>query len=105
MNTIGSFPTVPATALPLSAAPKPPAAQAKDAQLHQAFNAFVGQTFYGQMLQAMRKTVDKPAYFHGGNGEEIFQRQLDRVVGEKLANANGSQLSGAMYRLFTMARK
>lgn len=105
MNTIASFPAASTTVSSLPTTPKPPSAQAKDVQLRQAFNAFVGQTFYGQMLQAMRKTVDKPAYFHGGQGEEIFQQQLDRIVGEKLANANGSNLSGAMYKLFTMERK
>ena len=31
----------------------------------------LGETFYGQMIKAMRSSVGKPAYFHGGRGEEV----------------------------------
>jgi len=73
-----------------------------DGQLRETFDAFVGQTFFAQMLQAMRKTVDKSAYFHGGRAEEIFQQQLDQVLGEKLAKASGDKLSRPMFELFTL---
>ena len=77
----------------------------KDAELRKAFNSFVGQTFFGQMLKAMRKTVGKPAYFHGGRAEEIFRQQLDQVLGEKLSRASGEKFSGPMFELFRLARK
>ena len=35
----------------------------------EAFDRFVGGTFFRQLLGAMQKTVGKPAYFHGGQGE------------------------------------
>jgi Rod binding domain-containing protein len=77
-----------------------------DAPLHEAFNDFVGQTFYGQMLQSLRKSVgNKSSRFHGGRGEEVFTRQLDQVLAQKLAKSSGDKLSGSMYRLFTARRK
>ena len=81
------------------------AAGKSDGETRKAFDSFVGQTFFGQMLQAMRKTVDKPAYFYGGRAEEIFQQQLDQVLGEKLSEASGEKLSGPMYELFRLSRQ
>lgn len=89
-----------------SAAPKPPAAAGEDGQeLREAFDQFVGQTLFGQMLQSMRKTVGKPAYFHGGRAEEIFTAELDRVLGEKIAAASAETLTGPMFELFMTPRK
>ena len=76
-----------------------------DPKLREAFNDFVGQTFYGQMLSAMRSTVDKPAYFHGGRAEEAFQSQLDQVLAEKMADASAEQFTGPMFDLFSMSRR
>jgi len=96
----------PAVAVPPSPAPTLPAALGKgsvtkdDAETREAFDSFVGQLFFGQMLKAMRKTVGKPAYFHGGQTEEIFQQQLDQVLGEKLSEASRDQFSGPMFDLF-----
>jgi len=73
-------------------------------KVREAFQSFVGETLFGQMLKAMRKTVDKPAYFHGGRAEEMFQQQLDQVLAEKMANADGGKYSDAMYELFTLPR-
>ncbi len=75
-----------------------------DEKLRAAFQSFVGQTLFGQMLKAMRKTQNKPAYFHGGQTEEIFRQQLDQVLAEKLSDASGDKLSGPMFDLFTMKR-
>lgn len=87
-------------------APKPPSPTAKnDAELRKAFNSFVGQALFGQMLKAMRKTVGKSAYFHGGPAEEIFQQQLDQVLGEKLSEASGEKFSRPMFELFALRRR
>lgn len=93
-----------------SAAANPPSTLAEndaenDGELREAFNAFVGQTFFGQLLKAMRKTVGKPAYFHGGRAEEIFREQLDQVLAEKLTEASGEKFSEPMLELFTLGRK
>ena len=108
-----SQPQVPMTNAPglanppaaLSQPQAPGAGSADDAQLHEAFSDFVGETFYGQMLQALRKSVGKSSRFHGGRGEEVFTRQLDQVLSQKLAKADGDKLSASMYRLFTAQRK
>lgn len=87
-------------------AAKPPSSAAQsDAKLRKAFNSFVGQAFFGQMLKAMRKTVGKPAYLHGGRAEEIFQQQLDQILGEKLAEVSGKTFSEPMFELFELRRR
>ena len=70
--------------------------------MREKFDSFVGESFYGQMLQAMHKTVGKPAYFHGGRAEEMFQGQLDQVLSEKMTKANGGSLSDSMFDLFNL---
>lgn len=69
-----------------------------------AFHDFVGQTLFSHMLGAMRKTVGKPAYFHGGRTEEVFQNQLDQVLSEHLAKAGAESFVEPMYELFMLPR-
>jgi flagellar protein FlgJ len=85
---------------PTAPPPKPPTSP----KLREAFDQFVGETFYGQMLASMRKTLGKPAYFHGGRAEEVFQGQLDQVVAEQMAKANASSFTGPMFDLFSLQR-
>ncbi len=85
-------------------AARPPGAGASSRQLREAFDAFVGEVFFGQMLKSMRKTLGKPPYFHGGRAEEIFQQQLDQVLAEKLAKSSAEQFTGPMFELFTLPR-
>jgi flagellar protein FlgJ len=74
------------------------------AEVKKAFTDFVGQTMFGQTLASMRKTVDKPAYFHGGRAEEVFQGQLDQVLAEKLTEASAETFAGPMFELFMLGR-
>lgn len=76
-----------------------------DGEVRKAFQSFVGQTLFGMMLQEMRKSVHKTPYFHGGTAEEVFQRQLDTVLSEKLADAAGDRFSSPMYELFRLRTK
>lgn len=76
-----------------------------DGEVRKAFQSFVGQTLFGMMLQEMRKSVHKTPYFHGGTAEEVFQRQLDTVLSEKLADAAGDRFSNPMYELFQLRTK
>lgn len=78
---------------------------AEDDKLRDALDQFVGETFYGMMLKSMRKTVGKPAYFHGGRAEEVFQQQLDQVLAEKLTAASSEQLTEPMYQLMSLQRR
>jgi hypothetical protein len=68
--------------------------------LRQAFDRFVGETFYGQMIGSMRKMTGKPAYFHGGRAEEVFQSQFDQTLAERLAASNAHSFTGPMFRQF-----
>jgi Rod binding domain-containing protein len=67
------------------------------AELREKFTQFVGEAFFGQMIKAMRSTVGKPAYFHGGRGEEAFQGQLDQKMAEELAEKSASRFAEPMF--------
>jgi len=73
-------------------------------ELKQAFTDFVGQTFFGELMKQMRATLDKPAFFHGGMGEEIFQSQLDHIMVERISDNSASKLSDPMYHLLMAPR-
>ena len=66
-------------------------------ELREKFTEFVGQAFYGQMFKAMRSTVGKPAYFHGGRAEEVFQGQLDQTMAEQLTKTTASKFAEPMF--------
>jgi len=81
------------------------AAPEDNAELKEAFDDFVGQTFYSLMLQQLRETVGEPAYFHGGRAEEVFEGQLDQIIAEELSDASGGSMSGSMFELFQLRRQ
>ncbi len=81
------------------------AGDTKDKQLRETFDTFVGETFYGQLLSQMRKTVGKSPYFNGGRAEEIFQGQLDQRIASDMAKANAHSFSGPMFELFALSQK
>ena len=106
MNTINLVSA--ASAMPAALSAKPTAPSAKNADnpaLRKAFDQFVGETFYGQMLKAMRKSQGQVAYFGGGQAEEIFTQQLDQALTKQMTHMGADKLSGPMYQLFTQARK
>jgi peptidoglycan hydrolase FlgJ len=90
--------------------PQPPAPSAirrgghDSPELHEAFSDFVGQTFFGELVKQMRATVKKPAYFHGGMGEEIFQTQLDQILVERISDVSAKTFSDPMYQLMMAPR-
>jgi Rod binding domain-containing protein len=67
------------------------------AELRKQFTQFVGEAFYGQMLKSMRATVGKPAYFHGGRAEEVFQGQLDQQMAQHLTEASAEKFADPMF--------
>ncbi|MGE0606235.1 MAG: rod-binding protein [Pirellulales bacterium] len=90
---------------PPSALTKPADGTPDDSELRQKFDSFVGESFYGQVLSAMRKTVGKPAYFHGGQGEKVFGEHLDHVLAQEMAKSNGADFTESMYQLFQLNRR
>jgi Rod binding domain-containing protein len=77
--------------------PTPEQQLAAARELKQAYADFVGKTFFGQMLKAMRSTVGKPAYFHGGQAEEMFRSQLDQQLADGMTAASASQIADPMF--------
>ena len=94
-------PSVPS---PESLTPLVPNASTTREKTREAFSDFVGQTFFTQLLTEMRKTVDKPAYFHGGQAEEIFQGQMDQLLAERLSEATADSFAGPMFEMFMLRR-
>ena len=91
--------------LDASALGRSEAIDADPQELRDRFTEFVGQTFFGSVLASMRKTVGKPAYMHGGRGEEVFQQQLDQVIVKELSTASADQFADPMFDLFQMQRR
>jgi hypothetical protein len=73
-------------------------------ELKQAFQDFVGKTFFSQMIASMRSTQQESAYFNGGQAEKIFQGQLDQILTDEITKASSSQIAEPMYRLFQLQR-
>ena len=69
-------------------------------ELKEKFQEFVAGTFYQQMFKAMRSAQGKPAYFHGGQAEEMFQSQLDQQISTDLAKKEGGSFSDALFSSF-----
>jgi flagellar protein FlgJ len=94
--------------IPLAADPSPPTLSGSSGkgtpELKQAFTDFVGQSFFGELMKQMRATVGKPAYMHGGFGEDVFQSQLDQVLVERMSDASASTFSEPMYQLMLARR-
>jgi Rod binding domain-containing protein len=67
-------------------------------QLKDAYTDFVGKTFFGQLLKSMRSTLGKPAYFHGGQTEEVFRSQLDQHLADHMTEASADQIAEPMFR-------
>lgn len=74
-------------------------------ELRDAFGQFVGNSLFTQMLSSMRETLDKPAYFHGGRAEEVFQGQLDQMLADELTESSADTLAGPMFELFQLQRQ
>jgi flagellar protein FlgJ len=69
----------------------------KDEKLHATFTQFVGETFFGQMIKSMRSTVGQAAYFNGGQGEKIFQGQLDQTMAEQMTKASADRFAEPLF--------
>ena len=83
---------------------------ASDLQVREKFQDFVAGTFYQTMIKALRSGEQKPAYFHGGQAEEIFKGQLDEQLSSQMARDHGETFAGPLYAAYarsqpTLARK
>lgn len=69
-------------------------------ELRATFQDAVGSLFYGQMIKALRSGVGKPAYFHGGQAEEMFQTQMDQQVAADLARDHAGGFVEELFQRF-----
>ena len=67
-------------------------------EVRDTFRTFVGESFFGQLLKSMRSTQGKPAYFHGGQAEEVFRGQLDQTLAEEMTAASADKIADPMFR-------
>jgi peptidoglycan hydrolase FlgJ len=66
-------------------------------ELKATFTQFVGETFFSQMIKSMRSTVGEAAYFNGGQGEKVFQGQLDQQLAQELTEKSASKFAEPMF--------
>src|SRR5262245_48057462 len=102
-----NHPITPAPLASLSPSPMHPTLRSKghdSPELRKVFNDFVGQTFFGELVKQMRATLHKPAFFHGGMGEDIFQSQLDQHLVQQMSETSAPTFSDAMYHLLMSPR-
>jgi hypothetical protein len=78
---------------------------ASSPELREAFQNFVGQTFFAEMIKACRSGQQPSAYFNGGRAEEIFQGQLDQVLSEELSQSSADKIADPMFELFMLKRQ
>ena len=67
-------------------------------RLREVAGRVVGSVFFGTMLRTMRESGHKPAYGHGGRGEEVFAAQLHNLLAERMAAAKGTDWGEELYR-------
>lgn len=71
---------------------------AKAKEVQETFRKFVGESFFGQLMKSMRSTQGKPAYFHGGHAEEVFQSQLDQTLAQEMTASSADKIADPMFR-------
>ncbi|MGI9429746.1 MAG: rod-binding protein, partial [Bythopirellula sp.] len=47
---------------------------------------------------SMRSTQGKPAYFHGGQAEEVFRGQLDQTLAQEMTATSADKIADPMFR-------
>jgi len=86
------------TVRPLRPGPATARQQVADAkEVRDTFRTFVGEVFFGQLLKSMRSTQGKPAYFHGGQAEEVFRSQFDQTIAEHMTEASADKIADPMF--------
>jgi Rod binding domain-containing protein len=74
-----------------------PLTSSKELTEREAFQAAVAGTFFKMMLKSLHKMHGKPAYFYGGQAEEMFQSQMNEQLAQDFARTHGAPLTDALY--------
>ncbi len=103
-STLPLSPSLPVSSLAaLGESPKPPPSE-RELETREKFQEFVAGTFYKQMLKSLRSTQGKPAYFHGGQAEEVFRSQLDQHITDDLARSRGGSFADPLFSVYARQR-
>lgn len=62
---------------------------------------FVGNVFYGTLLQAMQSSTLKGSYMHGGRGEEVFTGQLHMELAKRMGQAPNDPIASRLFKAWT----
>ena len=77
--------------------PRAEAQEDRDQKLRKACKEFESVLTY-QLLQSMRRTVQKCDLFHGGNEESMYESLLDQELSKSLADQGDRSLADLLYR-------
>ena len=72
--------------------------QGEEAQLREAAEKLVSTTLIMPMFEQLRNDPLASDLFHGGQGEKIFQQQMDQVLSDRIAGATRFDLVDAVYK-------
>lgn len=72
-------------------------ADERDKELRNACKEFESIFMY-QLLQSMRRTVEKNDLFHGGHGEDIYESLLDQELAKEMSVSDSNGLAGMLYQ-------
>jgi Rod binding domain-containing protein len=71
------------------------------AQLRQAAEKLVAQTFFGTILKQMRDSPFRSELFSGGRGGQAYQSMFDQQLVEKMSRGVGTRLVNSLVKKWT----
>ena len=72
--------------------------QTEDEKLTYMAERWVGQTFYGTLLQQMRNSPFKSSLFDGGRGGQAFSSMYDQELAQRMSRHAGGKLVDSIVR-------
>jgi hypothetical protein len=102
-NALGASATASATALAATTATAS-SASAAQAKAYKAAQDLVAVTLFQPMLKQMHQDPFKVAMFHGGQGEDAFQQQLDSLLAQRMTQKANPPIVNAIYQSLMKAQ-
>lgn len=72
--------------------------EATEKKLRGLSDEFVSFAFYQPMFEQMRNSPFKSDMFHGGMGEDMFRRQMDEIMSQRMAASSKNPIADAIYK-------
>lgn len=70
------------------------------AKLKEVTSQFLSAALYLPLMKQMRENPFKTELFHGGMGEDMFNKQMDQQMADRLASSSSGQLGESIYKRF-----